>query len=392
VGISEDDLRHLRRAVDLAREGLAAGDEPFGSVLVDETGRERYADHNRVSGGDQTRHPELAIALWAVRHLTPEERAAATVYTSGEHCAMCAAAHAWVGLGRIVYAGSTAQLVEWRAEAGVVAAPPVAPLSINEVAPGVPVDGPAEEFAEELRGMHQELLRRPAAPGAEAGQRPGHGHEHGLPADPDAFWEEFYTLEDGPWSGRPNPLLVDELTGHPGADVPGSALDLGCGAGADAIWLAEQGWAVTGVDLSTAALEQALAAALAAGVADRIRWLRLDLTTGVAEGTWDLVTASYLHSPVGLPREEVLRRAAGAVAPGGTLLVLGHQGAPSWEAAPPDLGFPTADDVLAALDLDGWTVERAEPVTVRLTAPDGAPGSRVDNIVRLRRDPDATTP
>lgn len=386
MAITDDDLRHLRRAVDLARTALDEGDEPFGSVLVDDTGQERYADHNHVSGGDHTRHPELAIALWAVRHLTPEQRAAATVYTSGEHCAMCAAAHAWVGLGRIVYAGSTAQLVEWRAEVGGEPAP-VAPLAINQVAPGIPVDGPVTEFAAELRALHQEQARRAAAGAGH--ERPGrghrHGHEHDPAAEPADFWEDFYASGRGPWSGRPNPLLVTELTERPASAVPGTALDLGCGDGADAIWLAQQGWAVTGVDISAAALGHAAAAATTAGMDDRTTWVRRDLGVDLPAGTWDLVTASYLHSPVDLDRDAVLRRAADAVAPGGTLLVLGHQGPPSWEADPPDVHFPTPDEVVAALDVEGWAVERAETVTVRLTAPDGSPASRTDNVVRLRR-------
>lgn len=157
--VTEADLRHLRRAVDLAREALEAGDEPFGSVLVDELGRELYADHNHVSGGDQTRHPELAIALWAVANLTPAERAATTVYTSGEHCAMCSAAHAWVGLGRIVFAGSTEELVGWRAEVGGEPSP-VAPLPISAVAPGIAAEGPVGQFADELRALHQERVGR----------------------------------------------------------------------------------------------------------------------------------------------------------------------------------------------------------------------------------------
>ena len=82
------DRQHLRRCVDLAREALDAGDEPFGSVLVDDRGRERLADRNRVAGGDHTQHPEFAIARWAATHLSAEERARATVYTSGEHCPM----------------------------------------------------------------------------------------------------------------------------------------------------------------------------------------------------------------------------------------------------------------------------------------------------------------
>ncbi len=123
-------------------------------MLVDPSGVVRFEDRNRVKDGDQTRHPELEIARWAPGHLTPEERAAATVYTSGEHCPMCAAAHAWVGLGRIVYAVSSAQLTEWRAGWGA-AGSPVLPLPIRQVAPGVPVEGPAPELEDEMRALHR---------------------------------------------------------------------------------------------------------------------------------------------------------------------------------------------------------------------------------------------
>ena len=210
-------------------------------------------------------------------------------------------------------------------------------------------------------------------------------HEHAEhPTDPTEFWEEFYGAGRTPWSGRPNRVLVAELTDRP---IPvARALDLGCGAGADAIWLAQQGWQVTGLDISAAALERAAAESEAAGVADRTHWVRHDLSDGLPEDEWDLVAASYLHSPVELDREKVLRLAAAAVAPGGTLLIVGHQGAPSWGPEPPaHLTFPTPDDVLAALDLDGWTVERAAAVTVELTSPEGSPGRRVDNVVRVCR-------
>lgn len=152
--LTDHDLAMLRRAVDLAAAALAAGDEPFGSVLVGADGTELLADHNRVSGGDHTQHPEFAIARWAAQHLTPDERAAATVYTSGEHCPMCAAAHAWVGLGRIVHAASSAQLVEWCTEWGLPPAP-VAALPINVVAPMTNVVGPVPEFADELKELHR---------------------------------------------------------------------------------------------------------------------------------------------------------------------------------------------------------------------------------------------
>lgn len=204
----------------------------------------------------------------------------------------------------------------------------------------------------------------------------GHGHGHGPAAAPDAFWDSFYAGQ--PWSGRPNPMLVEELTTRPAE--AGTALDLGCGTGADAIWLAAQGWTVTGLDLSTGALEQAAEAAAAAGV--EARWLRHDLAHGVPPGAWDLVAATYLHSPVELPRGAVLRSAASAVAPGGTLLVIGHVTGPGGQPGP---GFPTAQEVLATLGLDGWTTERAEDVTIEVTGADGTPTTRVDSVVRLRR-------
>jgi len=214
-------------------------------------------------------------------------------------------------------------------------------------------------------------------------RRGGHVHQAGA-TDPAEFWEGFYGPGRKPWSGRPNQVLVDELTQRP-APV-GRALDLGCGAGADAIWLAQQGWAVTGVDISSAALTHAASEADAAGVAERIEWLQRDLDGGFPDDAWDLVAAAYLHSPVEFEREKVLRQAASAVAPGGTLIVIGHQSPPSWHADPPThLNFPRAEDVLASLDLDGWTVERAEPLEFEVTSPEGIPGTRTDNVVRLRR-------
>ncbi|MDY6871957.1 MAG: nucleoside deaminase [Actinomycetota bacterium] len=117
MAISDSDLERLRRCVDLARQALDAGDEPFGSVLVGSAGRVRFADHDRVSGG--------------------------------------AARHAWVGLGRIVYATSSAQLSRWLAEWGAPA-PPVATLPLNTVAPGVPVDGPAPELADAMQALYRE--------------------------------------------------------------------------------------------------------------------------------------------------------------------------------------------------------------------------------------------
>jgi tRNA(Arg) A34 adenosine deaminase TadA len=154
MGLTQTDLQHLQRCLELAREALADGDEPFGSVLVDSSGQMVFEDRNRVKDGDNTRHPEFEIARWAAGHLTPGDRREATVYTSGEHCPMCSAAHAWVGLGRIVFAVSSQQLGQWLAEWGIAPAP-VAALPIQSVAPGIDVVGPAAELAEEMRELHR---------------------------------------------------------------------------------------------------------------------------------------------------------------------------------------------------------------------------------------------
>lgn len=152
--ITETDLVHLTRAVELAEQALDTGDEPFGSVLVDESGKVLFEDHNHIAGGDSTQHPEFAIARWAADNMTPEDRAKAVVYTSGEHCPMCAAAHAWVGLGRVVYASSGEQLGEWLSEMGLPL-PPVRTLPINDIAPALPVEGPVPELAAKVKTLHQ---------------------------------------------------------------------------------------------------------------------------------------------------------------------------------------------------------------------------------------------
>jgi tRNA(Arg) A34 adenosine deaminase TadA len=156
-----DDLhrQHLRRCVDLAREALEAGDDPFGSVLVGADGSVLAERRNRERTGQPLAHPEIDLALWAGEHLSPEERAGSTVYTSGEHCAMCSAAHGWVGLGPIVYAVSSSQLDQWRSEWGAGSSP-VVTLAITEVAPGVRVLGPDPELEDEMRELHRRAFRR----------------------------------------------------------------------------------------------------------------------------------------------------------------------------------------------------------------------------------------
>jgi len=158
--VNDVELRHLRRCVELAAEALEAGDEPFGSVLVAADGTVLAEDRNRVAFGDRTRHPEFELARWAAANMTPEERAAATVFTSGEHCPMCAAAHGWVGLGRIMYVSSSEQLAVWLAELGVPA-PPVRTLPIREIVPDVVVEGPVPGLAEQVNDLHRRFHSTP---------------------------------------------------------------------------------------------------------------------------------------------------------------------------------------------------------------------------------------
>ena len=153
--VTEADLPHLRRCVELAAEAVEAGDFPFGSVLVAADGTVLAEDRNReVTTGDPTRHPEFELARWAAANMTPPDRATATVYTSGEHCPMCSAAHGWAGLGRIVYATSSQQLGGWLADLGAGPSP-VLPLAITQVVPGLVVAGPAPELAEQVRDLHR---------------------------------------------------------------------------------------------------------------------------------------------------------------------------------------------------------------------------------------------
>ena len=159
MALNEQDCRLLTQAVDLAETAVEAGDEPFGSVLVDGSGAVLQTAVNEVVHRNATIHPELTLAQWAGDHLDADARAAATVYTSGEHCPMCSAAHAWVGLGRIVYASSSAQTARWVAELGG-APSPVAGLPITAVAPGIPVDGPDEELAERVHALHRRFRER----------------------------------------------------------------------------------------------------------------------------------------------------------------------------------------------------------------------------------------
>ncbi|MCU1495772.1 MAG: methyltransferase type 12 [Acidimicrobiaceae bacterium] len=176
-----------------------------------------------------------------------------------------------------------------------------------------------------------------------------------MPVTDEASWDERYRSRSALWSGDPSPHLVTVA-----ADlVPGAALDVGSGEGADAIWLAEHGWRVTAVDFSTVALERSAARALEMGadIARRITWLHKDLTDWVpVAASYDLVSAQFMHLARN-QRELLHRRLAESVAPGGILLVVGHHVSDLQTAvarpAVPELYF-TASDVAASLAPTKW--------------------------------------
>jgi SAM-dependent methyltransferase len=203
-------------------------------------------------------------------------------------------------------------------------------------------------------------------------------------SDAQQVWEEHYTERDRAWSGRANVRLVEVAESLP----PGRALDLGCGEGGDAMWLAERGWQVVAVDISETALARAAEDARARNVLERIDFQRHDLPHTFVEGVFDLVSAQFLHSMVELDRPRLLRMGAEAVSAGGTLLIVDHAGPPPWASKlDHHHEFPSADEVVASLSLDDseWERVRVEAVDREATGPDGQVGTWTDNVIVLRR-------
>lgn len=197
-------------------------------------------------------------------------------------------------------------------------------------------------------------------------------------------WEEHYAERDRVWSGRANVRLVEVAESLP----PGRALDLGCGEGGDAMWLAERGWHVTAVDISQTALDRATADARERNLVDRIAFQRHELPDTFPDGVFDLVSAQFLHSTVEFDRASLLRRGADAVSEGGTLLIVDHGGAPPWASKlDHHHEFPSADEVVDSLNLDAgeWEGVRVEAVEREATGPDGQVATWNDNVIVLRR-------
>jgi SAM-dependent methyltransferase len=205
-----------------------------------------------------------------------------------------------------------------------------------------------------------------------------HQHEPATTGHDHASWEERYSSAATLWSGRVNPVLAVEAADLP----PGRALDVGCGEGGDTLWLASRGWQVTGLDWSQTALDRGAVHASDAGLGDRVTWVRRDLTSWQPPtAAFDLVTAHFLH-PTADQRPSWVARLAAGVAPGGTLLWVGHpydeERAAMWGGD----RFSSAAEVAELLDPAAWDVLVAE---ARPRPDGGHNGHGDDEVLRARR-------
>ena len=205
-------------------------------------------------------------------------------------------------------------------------------------------------------------------------------------SDVHRFWEARYASSEGVWSGRVNTLVREVAESL----EPGSALDLGCGEGGDAVWLASRGWRTVGVDLSETAVERARTAAASVGLdANAVRFVAADLSEWTTTQTFDFVTSAFLHSwPVEIPRSDIVRRSKDFVAPGGSLLVVAHAAPPPWAdaASVSSASFPTPESDLAAMELpDDWHVDRCELNEREAIGPGGQRATLIDSVVLARR-------
>lgn len=200
------------------------------------------------------------------------------------------------------------------------------------------------------------------------------------------LWDDIYQSNPSPSSGKPGTLLkrfAEDLR-------PGGALELGCAKGDDAVWLAGQGWTVLAVDISPTALGYASDNAQRAGVSSRIRFEQHDLSATFPQGTFDLVTASFLHSPVQFERSAALSRAAAAVQRRGHLLIIEHASRAPWSWSPPDTVYPTAEETLESMNLDEslWARVHVGSIERQANGPNGQTASVLDNVIFLRRNGD----
>lgn len=199
---------------------------------------------------------------------------------------------------------------------------------------------------------------------------------------PQEFWDNQFNKGNGHWSGNANVQLVQALK-----DLsPGTALDLGCGEGSDAVWLAQQGWQVTTADVSKIALDLTKGLAQKHGVEDKINFQQHDFEVSIPAGSYDIVSAQFLQSPLAFDRQKVLQKAATAVAVGGRLIIVEHAEIPSWSDHK-DFVFPAAQETYDSLELDAakWQVQTIGSPERDITSPDGKPATIKDNLIIVKR-------
>ncbi|WP_314409145.1 class I SAM-dependent methyltransferase [Streptomyces kroppenstedtii] len=203
-------------------------------------------------------------------------------------------------------------------------------------------------------------------------------------SDAVAFWDGVYAARPAAGNPRPNVRLTETVTGLP----PGDALDLGCGDGGDALWLAGQQWQVTAADISAVAVERLAALARSHGLGDRVTTVQHNVDMSFPPGAFDLICAHYLHTPHDLDRATVLRSAAHALRPGGRLLVVDHGSTAPWSwNQDPDVHYPSPREVAAGIGLapQTWTVERADAPRRIATGPGGHTAEVTDHVLLIRR-------
>lgn len=196
------------------------------------------------------------------------------------------------------------------------------------------------------------------------------------------YWDELYGKRGQIWSGNPNMHLARIIE----SIKPSTILDLGCGEGGDAIWLAQKGWHVTAVDISPVALDRSKALAVKHGVAGGIDFQQHDFEVSFPAGQYDLVSAQFLQSPIEFQRKQVLQKATEAVAPGGLLLIVEHGSAPSWSDHA-DMHFPSAQETFDSLELDdtSWRPEQIDSPERQITGLDSENATVKDNVILIRR-------
>lgn len=192
--------------------------------------------------------------------------------------------------------------------------------------------------------------------------------------------------ESGVVAGHPQPNtrlfeIASQIT-------PGDALELGCGSGGDALWLAQRGWSVTALDISATAVHRLSQLAQETHLEHRITSVRWDLNQGLPPGDFDLINAHYLHAGPGLDRNGIFRTAAHALRPGGHLVVVDHGSIAPWSwNQDPNVGFPSPREVHTEIELDplSWQLVRTDAFQRMASGPDGHIAEVTDHILMIQR-------